>query len=176
MSIPSKHLPNSLAANVSSYTTNTFCGTPSGFVRRVGTMLLFRWWWAIAIPVAACCILAINEAVWLFVAMMLIFLLYPGLTMMVYFNYAFSPEAQRTLYEQSVTISNKLITVSYIDKKTAISYSIDDVAGIEYGSKEILIKLKKPRYNHLAIPLSAIDNDDRQKVFDILAEFCPTVA
>lgn len=139
-------------------------------------MLLFRWWWAIAIPVAACCILAINEAVWLFVAMMLIFMLYPGLTMMVYFNYAFSPEAQRTLLEQTVTISDKQITVNYIEKKQSVTYTANDVQGVEFGSKVILVKLKHPRFNHIAVPINAIETHNRQQFFDILAKFCTTVA
>lgn len=161
---------------MASITTQSFRGTPSGYVRRVASMLLLRWWWAIAIPVAACAVLAVNEAVWLFVAMMLVFLLYPGLTMMIYFNYAFSPEAQRTLYEQTVTVSDKGITVHYLDKGISLDYVSADIKGIEFGNKDILIKLKEPRYNHISIPLSAIDIDSQQEFSDIIAKFSPTVA
>ncbi len=157
-------------------TTEAFRGTPTGYVRRVAVMLLARWWWAVAIPVAACLILSMHEAVWLFVAMMLIFLLYPGLTMMIYFNYAFSPEAQRTLYEQTVSVDNKSIDINYIEKNISLSVNADDISGIEFNAKDILVKLKKPRYNHISIPLSAIGADVQQEFIDAISKFSPTVA
>lgn len=159
-----------------SYTTQPFRGTPSKFVRRVAAMWLGRWWWAVTIPVVACCILAINEAVWIFVALMLVFLLYPGLTLFIYINYAFSPEAQHSLYEQTVTVDEKSIKITYTEKNNIISYSVNDISGIEYNSDHVLVKLKKPRYNHISIPLSAIEKTEQQSFFDMLAKFDQTVA
>lgn len=159
-----------------SYTTQPFCGTPSSYVKHVGGMLLVRWWWAVAIPLIACLILSLHEAVWLFVAMMLLFLLYPGLTMMIYFNYAFSPEAQRTLHEQTVTVTEKHITVTYTEKNRTLNLTANDIAGIEFNSKHTLIKLKTPRYNHLAIPATAIDEDKKEEFYRLLSNFSPTVA
>jgi hypothetical protein len=159
---------------MASYTTSQFHGTPSGFARHVGAMWLGRWWWVVTLPIVLCLLLSINEATWLFVTLMLVFMLYPGLTMMVYFNYAFSPEARRTLYEQTVTVTDCKITVSYIEKNYTADYGVNDVVGVEFNSKHTLIKLKHPRYNHIAIPLTAVDDAHKQQFYDILANYDTT--
>jgi hypothetical protein len=161
---------------VEQYTTKPFHGTPSDFVRRVAVMWLSRWWWVVALPIAICGVLAINEAMWLFVAMMLLFLLYPGLMMMIYINYAFSPEARHTLYEQTVTISSAGIEINYIEKNKVDKFAVSEILDVECGDKHVVVKFKKPRYSHVSIPLTAIDEAQRQPLFKLISELWPTMA
>jgi hypothetical protein len=52
----------------------------------------------------------------------------------------------------------------------------DDISGIEFNAKDIIVKLKTPRYNHISIPLSAIGTDVQQEFIDAISKFSPTVA
>ena len=93
--------------------TDIFSGTPLAYVRRVGVQILWHRWWAWLTPVVACFMAAAWEAVWIFVAFMLLFMLYPGLVLLVYYYYAFSPEALRTLEPRTVELTDGAITVTY---------------------------------------------------------------
>jgi DNA-binding LytR/AlgR family response regulator len=77
---------------------------------------------------------------------------------------------------QTVTVDEKSIKITYTEKNNIISYSVNDISGIEYNSDHVLVKLKKPRYNHISIPLSAIEKTEQQSFFDMLAKFDQTVA
>ena len=109
----------------------------------------------------------------MFVALMLIFLLYPGLVMFVYINHAFSPEAQRTLYEQTVTISDSGIQINYIDKNNSVRYDVNDIAGVEFNANHTVVKFRKPRYYHIAIPMSAVDEASQPQMLELLNALSP---
>lgn len=138
-------------------TTQIFRGTPAGYVRRVAVMWLWRRWWVWALPVVACCVAAVWWPVWIFVALMLIFLLYPSLMMMIYFYHAMSPEAQRALLPQSVTVSNNGITVDYHDERKTPSeiFKREEIMSITSGKNGITVRVRGPHYRHIYIPASA---------------------
>lgn len=151
--------------------TDVFTGTPSGYVRRVGLALLARWWWAWLLPVAACCVAATVEAVWIFVALMLVCLLYPGLVMFIYMNYALSPEARRTLLPHTVTLAPDGLTVNYHDDRNTPpeTFTREDITSVECGRNDIVFHLRTPRYHHIAIPVHAVPEAERH-AFMVLAE------
>lgn len=158
--------------------TLPFQGTPSAYVRHVFVAWLCRWWWVWALPIAACVVGACFDFVWVFVALMIICLLYPGLLMMIYFNYALSPEARRTLLPRRVTISDKPdITITYEDDRTpAEVIGAADVKDVEFGGSNVTITLLKPRYHHITVPVSAIPEEERKNFYTLVEKFSPSLA
>lgn len=155
--------------------TGIFTGTPSGYVRRVGMAMLARRWWAWLLPVVACCVAAVWEAVWIFVALMLVCLLYPGLVMFIYMNYALSPQARRTLLPHDVILTDDGITVRYHDeRKTAPeSFSRKDIVSAECGRRDIVFHLRRPRYHHITVPVDAVPEADRRRFMTLAETFNP---
>lgn len=145
----------------SSIVTEPFRGTPGAYVRRCTLMWLGRWWWALALPVAVCAALALSEPVWLFVAMMVLFLLIPAIIAFVYFRYGLSPEAVQTLLERTVSVDGRAITVTDTGSGKTHRYAPTDIHSVEDTGKTLVIRLVHPRYHHIAVPLSAVPEGER---------------
>ena len=158
--------------------TDIFSGTPSAYVRRVGVQLLWRWWWAWLTPVAACFVVAAWEAVWVFVGFMLLFMLYPGLMLMVYYYYAFSPKALLTLQPKTVELSDGTMTVIYCGERhiEPRTYTRADIKSVETGRKTVTGYFRKPRYSHLSIPLSAVPDSQRTDFLTLCDNLAPDLA
>lgn len=166
------------ADNAASITTAPFTGTPSAYVRHVGLQLLWRWWWAWAIPVAACFIAACFEAVWAFVGFMLLFLLYPGLVLLVYYRYAFSPEAVNSLQPRTVTITDKSLTVTYTGERRIAprTYTAKDIKGVETGRGHVVFDFRRPPHHHISIPLDAVPEGQLKPFLALCEKFMPDLA
>lgn len=141
--------------------TGVFRDTPGRYVRRVMAMWLGRWWWTMAVPVAVAAALSAVNAVWLFVALMILCLLVPGIIAMVYYNYALTPQAISALADKTVALSARGITVHIVDSGKEQFYAATDIASVEDTGKSLIVKFKTPRYSHIAIPVAAIPDDCR---------------
>lgn len=160
----------------SAVTTAPFTSTPNGYVRRVAVMWICRWWWAVLLPVAACGVAAFREPMWIFVALMIVCLLYPALIAFIYFNYALTPEARKTVIPHTVTVSDKGVKLSFPENGDSVRYAPEIIRSVEYGNRSVTINLKHPRYDHIFIPLSAIDYSRQASFFRILETLTPPVA
>lgn len=139
-------------------------------------------------PLVFCVVAACFNVMWVFVAFMLVCLLYPGLLMMIYFNYALSPQARRTLLPHSVTLTDDSIRVTYHkpDEDDSMPpvrhlpgdevYTAVDVKSVEPGADFVTIYLKTPRYHHLSIPAGAITDNDKAKFLTLAQKMCPEMA
>lgn len=158
--------------------TDIFSGTPLAYVRRVGVQILWHRWWAWLTPVVACFVAAAWEAVWIFVAFMLLFMLYPGLVLLVYYYYAFSPEALRTLEPKTVELTDGAITVTYHGERHIEPQTITsaDIKSVEVGYKAVTIYFKKPRYSHISIPLDAVPDGQRAEFLTLCENLAPDLA
>lgn len=156
-------------------TTGIYNGTPGGYVRRVAVMWLIHRWWAWLLPVAVCCVAAAWEPVWIFVALMLIFLLYPSLMMMIYFYHVLSPEAQRSLLPHTVTVCVNTIVVDYHDERNTQSdrYSRNDIHSVETDGSGITVRLKHPRYAHIHIPVAVIPQAETELFMTMATNLSP---
>lgn len=158
--------------------TDVFRGTPSSFVRRVGTQMLWHWWWAWLTPVAACFVAAAWQTVWLYVGFMVLFMLYPGLLLTIYYYYAFSPEALATLEPKTAEVTNRSLTVTYCGERDIERqcYSPAEIKSVETGRKAVTIYFVKPRYSHLTIPLDAVPEDLRNDFLTLCENLAPDLA
>ena len=87
--------------------TETYSPGLKFFLRRAASQWVGgNWWWLFAFP-AILAIASPWSPVLLFIALMLVFLLYPGMTMIVYFQCMLSPYARDCVYRQSVIFSSE---------------------------------------------------------------------
>lgn len=142
-------------------TSEVFSGTAGQYVRRCMTAWFGHWWWLLAVPVAVCVALAlVVSSVWLFVAMMFLFLLVPAVIAGVYYNYAFSPEALTTLYDKRVRLCpDGGLDVILVDKGKTMHFAPADIVSVEDTGKHLVVNVRRPRFHHIAIPLDAIPQD-----------------
>lgn len=128
---------------------------------------LGRYWWTLALPVAAC--LAIGtfvNAAFTFVAFMLLCIVLPFVMMMLYFNYALTPEATMAVRHHSVTLD----PVAGIDVEfqsdpdtgrefTPVHLCWDDVSEAEIRSSDVVLKFNSRNYRYMIIPYFALNDD-----------------
>lgn len=167
---------NNNAADNTIFTTEHFTPGSGYFIRHAASCWVHRnWWWLFALPIA----LAIGSAwlpVLIFVALMLVFLLYPGVTMIVWFHCMLSPFARAELYEQQVSLNKNGLSRHYFpdDKFSSVPdnehYSIAEIAHIEFHSKHLMFILKGKSYGYLAVPLAAIPEEHRDNIADRMAD------
>lgn len=150
-------------------TTALYAIPGSRYVRHAMAGVLGRYWWAWALPVAIGTLAAVLfDHVWFFAVLMLVCLLYPGLLMFVYIHYAFSAQAVSTTLPHTVTLTDKGLDVRFPDHpKFDCRYSVADIRDVSTGATEVVFKLSRPRYHHLAVPLDAVADP---KAFVALAE------
>ena len=154
-------------------TTETLSGTPSAYVRRVFVALMARWWWAWLLPPAVCFGAALHDAAWAFVGFMLLFLLYPGMLLFVYYHYAFSPEAVRTLRSRTLTVSRKKLTVTYTGDRPPApeTYTDADISDVETGRDTVVFYLRRPAHHHIAVPMSAVGDNEKERFLRLCDSF-----
>lgn len=147
------------------FSTEKFFLSASVYMKREASMWLTRnWWWLIAIPVA----LVIGSAwmpVLIFVALMLLCLLYPGVMMMVYFHYSLSPFARATLYSQRVILTDKALSRDFFpdDRFAQVpasqSFLMADIEQAQIVGRHVFIKISGGKDRLIAVPLSAIPDE-----------------
>lgn len=145
----------------SDFTTEVFRATPGSYVRRVMGMWTGRWWWTMALPLAVTLVLTLWEPVWFFVALMILFLLVPGVMFFVYYRYALTPEAMTAIQDKTVAVGPDGLTVRLMDKDKDIRIPAADILSVEDTGKTLVVRLKGSPFHHLAIPVSALDADVR---------------
>ena len=149
----------------------------SDYVRRAGLRWLGRWWWAWALPAAVMLAMAFADAVWLFVFFMVVCMLYPGLVMMLFYHYALSPEARRSIEEHTVTADRSGLTLAFDNPRLQpVTYPYSAVTGVAVSRRFLVIDLDKPRYNHIAIPVSALPDGADTAMLAVIDRHRPDLA
>lgn len=159
--------------------TGWFQPAASAYQRLALMQWVGRWWWLVALPVAASCVMAFIDIRFVFVALILVFLVVPFVVFNVHFYQLLSPELRCRLYRQRFVISyGTSITIEYeapqkeTDTETdaaeegceMVNESIDwnAVERIERNGAYWLIKLTKASGHTPAFilaPCEAVDND-----------------
>lgn len=92
--------------------------TEAGTYMRIvlGRWLRQNYWWLV-VPTLLCLALAITvSAAFVFVALIVVFLLYPMSMMIVYFNYALSPEACAEVSAHRVEFTTDGLIIDYMSR------------------------------------------------------------
>lgn len=136
---------------------------------------LGRYWWILAIPVAGC--LAVGAFVnmaFTFVAFMFLCLVVPFIMMLIYYNYALTPEATIAVRPHWVSLNpDSGIDVEFRpDPETGREYKpvhIDwaQISSVESRSSDVVIKFHHGGFRYLIIPFFALNNDDPAMVGEL---------
>ena len=144
--------------------------TAGAYMRHLSAMFLADNWLWMVLPLAVCAVLAIWVDVrFIIVALMVLFIVLPMVLALLYFYYGFSPEAQWSIKEKRVDISDDGLTLTFIDermKKHVIPW--DNVRYIiEKDDVWMLMLSSGRRYTCLMLPSSTVNPD----VAEALREF-----
>lgn len=153
-------------------TTDCFRISPGIYLRYTARSVVPRLALAICVPFIACCIAAVWDLRWAFVALILIFLVAPMIVGYIYFSRLLTPQARKALSPQKVTLpdyrSNTKtecqLTVTYIsadDENTPpspVSFPWNNVQKITETRKYLIIEADALGYP-LIIPKSSLTNE-----------------
>lgn len=143
-----------------------FCYPPGRYMRRVATMWLLRWWWALALPLAALVLMGLWDSRFFIVASMCLFLVYPGVMASVYINNAFRPWARIAVLSKTVSVSGRGVDIVFqpmgegaaADRPVSVPFT--DIAAVEDTGGSYVVYLRNGRYDFLEIPVDAFDAAD----------------
>lgn len=140
------------------------------YVRRIIPIWMAHHWWLGLVP-AALLIASLWWTVCVFIALMVIFLLYPSVLMMVYLSYATSRRAMQWIYTRRVSIDNAGFEIKYFAeegfKQTPddARYKWSDVSHVTFSGKYVIAHLSANSYDLIPLmPTKAVVADtDRLK-------------
>ena len=118
------------------------CVSAGVYMKRAFAVWFFRRWWCIVAPLAVCVSLCSVDVKWSVIAFILcIFAMMMGLTL-VYFNYAFSPQARWSIMEKTATIDGGGITFDFAHPKMKPhTVRWDDVKTMQFRPEGIVLSL-----------------------------------
>lgn len=145
-----------------------------------------NWWWAYALPLVLCIALSVVNINFLFVAIILLFLVFMMILFFVVIYYGIVPESRYSTLKKDIELNNEGITlhlkkpvielnadekntiesVEKKEEKPTVKYDFETVV-IEWdrikcvkGSDEcMLLTFHQPKYSFLAIPYDAFDDE-----------------
>ena len=149
------------------------CVSSGTYIRHLCALFLADNWLWMVLPVAVCAVLAIwIDVRFVIVALMVLFIILPMVLALLYIYYGFSPEAQWSIMEKSLTIDDEALTLSFTDermKKHVIRW--DDVRYIIEKDDVLLLMLSGGRrYTCLMLPTSMIEPDVAQALRQLVAQ------
>lgn len=158
-------------------TTDCFRITPTVYLRYIARSVIFRLLLIIIIPLTGCLIAALWDIRWAFVALIILFLIAPGLITYIYFSRLLTREAQKALSPKYVTFRidtcenterwNMTITYVSADEENTpprpISIDCDSIDKISVTGRQLVLETSRLGYP-LIIPTHALGkNSDRIK-------------
>lgn len=170
--------------NVKAPTTAIFTISPGTYVRTVLSIWASQWWWAILIPPAAFATLgaAFNPA-FCYIALMLLFLIYPGVLVIIYFNYALTPEARAEIIPHRLTFRHESISIEYFKSKTdndgnkifilesQSTVKASDIIDIAHTRTKTILRLQSRRIRIIIVPYTASANSLNTEIDDIIDSY-----
>lgn len=149
------------------------------YVRYAMSAYMLKWWWAYAVPLLMCIGLSVININFLFVAIVLLFLVFTMILFIVVIYYGLVAESRYSILSKEIDFCNEGIFLRL--KKPIMNAREDDEkeccqeAGNEIAEEKIpwdkievmkakdeclLLMFKSPKFSFLAIPYTAFDNEE----------------
>lgn len=136
-----------------------FTVRPGVYARHLLAIFIERWWWMFVIPMAALLLLGMTDVRWLIVALMLLLVVSPGVLLLVYFNYALTPDTARRVLPQRVIVNDSegfVIEYAQPDdfghRHPDEHISADRILRIDDAGSMIVLRLKSSPYSIIILP------------------------
>lgn len=154
-------------------TTAPFSVKPQRYVSYVMSKWMGRNWAWVALPALVSFALTAVSIAWLYVALMIVFLVYPTLMMFTYFKYALTPEATNVVYTQIITFTAMTVERHFIVDDRFKTVPADqvvagkDIKSVVLADKNIVLSFKDSAYAFWILPLEALDPNDVDRIIGI---------
>ena len=167
-------------------TSETFALTPQSYLNRLAGDWLSRNWLLLSLPFLATLLWAMFDERAFYVALIMIFLLYPmGLTI-VLVNYGPSEQSVKTIWPKQMTLSDDKLSIFYLPKidneddsdvriLPCENYSWQDITGYETTSRFIILKTGRRLDDRIIIPFEAMSDEFKKTLFRKLENLFPQV-
>lgn len=164
------------------FTTEKFRLTPSAYVSVIMGRWLVRNAWVFVLLFVGTIVGAFAAGpVFLYVGLMLLFLVFPTVLMLVYFNYALKPEARAAISPCHAVLSDEAVTIIHESDEDNVTPVFDDIT-VPYssvrdirGSRERLVLIVGKHIDDVVIiPVKAF-GDDKRALNRFIEDICRTI-
>lgn len=134
---------------------------------QITRLWLADYWLALAaVPVLCLIAGAVFDLRLVFVALILVFLIMPGIVFMVYFYYGVSPHCRFSILPHSMIIDSSGLTVDYeSEDDTAPAHAPETInwsrlAMVDTTDRSIIMQYGSSRYSLIIIPHTAFESEE----------------
>ena len=162
--------------------------SPSQYVGRIMSRLLIQWCWLLLIPLIIFGFLALDKWQWLVVGLAILFLIYPFVLAMVYFNYALSPESRRFIRPMIIKLKPEGLEIVYLEEQptdknesaakqpkfkivSSEVFPFDRIESYSTAGNTLIIRFKEPKYATVAIRVDQWDGENKTDVMNNAVSF-----
>lgn len=144
---------------VTSINLKPFAVSSGQYMRPMLRMYFGRNWWWFVVPIFITLglMLFLHDTRWLIVCLMLIFMVFPMVLILIYFNYALTLEVRWSIMDKSMLLDDTGLHLTFTDKRMHprdITWS--DISSITRDRNAFYFHLKVRRYNYVMIPCSVL--------------------
>ena len=139
-------------------TSKPFATTPRRYINSIAIKWISAHWLMAALPLAAAVVWSLFDVRAIYVALILLFLVYPMALTLVWFDYAFSPGSIRAITEKEVTVTSSGLSISFLPKNEGLPplksqfIAWDDINSAEMTAKSVELILGKRLDERLVLP------------------------
>lgn len=141
--------------------------TPSGeYVKLVFTSFLKKYWWGLVLPLLATIALMQINMNFVFVALTLIFIVYPMAMSFVYFAYCIVKEIRCTILPKTMETNEKGLILTFDNFAHTIEW--EELNGYKVKQRYIALDIKPRKFTYLIVPYDAFENKDSLREFVVI--------
>ncbi|MBO7608987.1 MAG: hypothetical protein J6S96_02130 [Muribaculaceae bacterium] len=136
-----------------------FAVTSGQYMRPMLRMFFGRNWWWFVVPILIMLGLmsVLHDARWLIVCLMLIFMIFPMILILIYFNYALTLEVRWSIMEKAMMIDDKGLHLTFSDERMhSRDIAWSDISSITRDRNAFYFHLNVRRYNYVMLPCSVL--------------------
>lgn len=150
--------------------------------------LLIQWCWLLLIPLIIFGFLALDKWQWFVVGLAILFLIYPFVLAMVYFNYALSPESRRFIRPMIIKLKHEGLEIVYLEEQptdknestakqpkfkivSSEVFPFDRIESYSTAGNTLIIRFKEPKYATIAIRADQWDGENKTELMNYAVSF-----
>ncbi|MGM9803662.1 MAG: YcxB family protein [Muribaculaceae bacterium] len=144
-------------------TTKTFSVTSGKYVSTVFHDFMKHFWWAFLLPIVVCFSLAGVHTGFVFLALTLIFIVYPMALSFVYFANCMVIEIRWSMLSKTMELANEGVLLRFENGSHLIKW--DEIGGYRAKRNHLIINLNHRRYCYFFVPYEAFNSTDDLRQF-----------
>lgn len=166
------------------FATNEYSISANKYIKSVLLMVLSRWWWVPVLLVLLSLILSTVNISFIYVALILIFIIFPTALMFIYFHQSTTQESRIAILKKTISIGNNGILIKfapierikYVGDEEHVEKIVpkpifipkSDVKSVVNMGTYIKVYLNGGRYKFIEIPFNEINGNENEFLAYIL--------